>query len=125
VANQGEAEDGAGQRFTVRPVQSPLLSAMGAGSVLLMMFALAYLESIMRSVRRRGRSRPGAWPLTAMPVGAAFGTAAALLGAVLHRAEPRPSGLAVAAALGAVAAALATLARARFRRQVGASPLTS
>jgi len=101
----------ASQRFTVRPAQNPLLSAMGAGSVLLLMFTLAYLESILRSVRRRQLRRSG--PVLAAPVGAVFAAAAGLLGFVLTRTEPLVAVLLAAAALGAAAAAFATVARSR------------
>ncbi len=101
----------ASENVTVRPAQTPLLSAMGAGSVLLMMFTLAYLESILRSVRRRQLRRSG--PVLAAPVGAVFAAAGCLLGFVLSRTEPRPDVLLAGAVLGAVAAALATVARSR------------
>lgn len=99
------------RRLTVRPAQTPLLSAMGAGSVLLMMFTLAYLESILRSVRRR--QLRGLGPVLATPVGAVFAAAGCLLGFVLSRTEPSLGVLAVGAVLGGLAAALATVARSR------------
>ena len=108
------------EAFTVRPAQFPLLSAMGAGSVLLLMFTLAYLESIMRSVRRRRLRRSG--PLLAAPVGAVFGVAAGVLGFVLSRAELQPGVLLACSALGAVAAVLATLARSRSARSTPSTP---
>ena len=101
----------AAERLTVRPEQTPLLSAMGAGSVLLMMFTLAYLESILRSVRRRQLRRSG--PVLAAPVGAVFAAAGCLLGCVLSRTEPRVDILLAGAVLGGIAAALATVARSR------------
>jgi eukaryotic-like serine/threonine-protein kinase len=101
----------ASERITIRPAQTPLLSAMGAGSVLMMMFTLAYLESILRSVRRRQLRRSG--PVLAAPVGAAFAAAGCLLGLVLTRTEPRAEVLLAGAVLGGVAATLATIARSR------------
>lgn len=101
----------ASERLTIRPAQTPLLSAMGAGSVLLMMFTLAYLESILRSVRRRQLRRSG--PVLAAPVGAVFAAAGCLLGFVLTRTEPRVDVLLAGAVLGGIAAALATVARSR------------
>jgi eukaryotic-like serine/threonine-protein kinase len=101
----------AAERFTARPAQSPLLSAMGAGSVLLLMFTLAYLESIVRSVRRCQLRRSA--PVLAAPVGAVFAAAAYTLAAALTRHEPTAPVLITAAALGALTAAAAILGTTR------------
>jgi predicted Ser/Thr protein kinase len=61
------------QRFTVVADQHPLASAMGTGSLLLGLFALAYVESTARTLRR-GYRRPAA-RYTALPLGALFGLA--------------------------------------------------
>jgi serine/threonine-protein kinase len=61
------------QRFTVVADQHPLASAMGTGSLLLGLFALAYLESTAR-ILRRGYRRPAA-RYTALPLGALLGLA--------------------------------------------------
>jgi predicted Ser/Thr protein kinase len=61
------------QRFTVVSDQHPLANAMGTGSLLLALFALAYLESNARTLRR-GYRRPAA-RFTALPLGALLGLA--------------------------------------------------
>jgi serine/threonine protein kinase len=91
------------QEFPAIPQQFPLASAMGAGSLLACLFALAYLESTLRTVRR-GRTGVGKY-VTAVPLGALFGLAGWLLVAVLAAHEPAlPFGIGCAAA-GVLAAA--------------------
>jgi serine/threonine-protein kinase len=107
---RGGAAVGA-QEFTVEPDGGPLLSVMGAGSVLLLLFALAYLESVVRSLRRGRRQHTG--PVLAAAVGLLFGAAVWLLVSVLLRQEPAAGVGAACAGLGAVAAAAVAWA---FRR---------
>ena len=96
------------QLVPVTTRQHPLTSAMGTGSLLLGLFALAYLESTLR-VLRRGHRRVSA-PYTAAPLGALFGAAVWMLLSVLADHEPSvPHGVG-AAVLGAVAAVFAVLA---------------
>ena len=103
----GRLESPAGtQEFPAIPQQFPLASAMGAGSLLACLFALAYLESTLRTVRR-GRTGAGRY-VTAVPLGALFGLAGWLLVAVLAAHEPAlPYGIGCAAA--GVLAATATV----------------
>ncbi len=99
------------QRFTVEPDRTPLLSVMGAGSVLLVLFALSYLESIVRSVRRGRRRHTG--PVLAGGVGLLLGGAIWLLVSVLLRQVPAAGTGITCAVLGATATAAITVA---FRR---------
>ncbi|MFC0542118.1 serine/threonine-protein kinase [Kutzneria chonburiensis] len=104
------------QEFPAIPQQFPLASAMGAGSLLACLFALAYLESTLRTVRR-GRTGAGKY-VAAVPLGALFGLGGWLLVAVLAAHEPAlPFGIgcAVAGALTAVATVWATAVRAPSR----------
>ncbi|HTI20540.1 MAG TPA: serine/threonine-protein kinase [Kutzneria sp.] len=94
------------QEFPAIPQQFPLASAMGAGSLLACLFALAYLESTLRTVRR-GRTGAGKY-VAAVPLGALFGLGGWLLVAVLAAHEPAlPYGIGCAAA--GVLAATATV----------------
>ena len=49
--------DGTSQTFTLVTQQHPLASALGAGSLILALFALAYLESGLRTIRNGHRWR--------------------------------------------------------------------
>ncbi|MEU3766025.1 serine/threonine-protein kinase [Amycolatopsis keratiniphila] len=105
--------DGVPRTFTVVTEQHPLASALGAGSLILALFALAYLESGLRTIRNGHRWR-GA--LIGGPVlGLLFGATAWLCVSVLRVHEP-----AVLFGVGcAIAGAVATgfvVAAARVRR---------
>ncbi|MFC7612530.1 serine/threonine-protein kinase [Actinokineospora soli] len=108
-------KDGAVQGFTLRTPQHPLASAMGAGSLLLGLFAVAYIESLARTLRR-GHRRPAA-PYAAFPLGALLGGAAWLLVSALNAHEPDPAYGIAAAAAGAVGAAALVLATAWAARR--------
>jgi len=117
-AATGTLDTGTGepQRFAVRPPQTPIASAMGGGSLLLALFALAYLESVMRTLRR-GHRRPAA-PVAALPLGAVLGLGVWLFVSTLGAREPSAGyaiGAAVAGAIGAAALVLATAWSARRR----------
>ncbi|WP_410605119.1 serine/threonine-protein kinase [Amycolatopsis sp. lyj-90] len=105
--------DGVTETFTLRTHQHPLASALGAGSLILALFALAYLESGLRTLRNGHRWR-GA--LVAGPVlGLLFGATAWLCVSVLRVREPAlPFGIGCAIA-GAVATGF-VVAAARARR---------
>ncbi len=105
--------DGVTETFTLRTHQHPLASALGAGSLILALFALAYLESGLRTLRNGHRWR-GA--LVAGPVlGLLFGATAWLCVSVLRVREPAlPFGVGCAIA-GAVATGF-VVAAARARR---------
>jgi serine/threonine-protein kinase len=109
----GELTSAAGtQWFPAVAQQFPLASAMGAGSLLAGLFSLAYLESLLRTIRR-GRGGPGAF-VGAVPLGALLGAAVWLLAAVLAQHEPAlPYGIGCAAAgvLAAVTTVWATSVR--------------
>ncbi|MER7864324.1 serine/threonine-protein kinase [Amycolatopsis japonica] len=105
--------DGVPRTFTVVTEQHPLASALGAGSLILALFALAYLESGLRTIRNGHRWR-GA--LVGGPVlGLLFGATAWLCVSVLRVHEP-----AVLFGVGcSIAGAVATgfvVAAARVRR---------
>lgn len=101
------------QQFTVEPDQAPLLSVMGAGSILLLLFALAYVESVVRSLRRGQRRRTG--PVLAAGIGLLFGAAIWLLVSVLLRQEPAVGVGIGCALLGAVATGATAVAFSRTR----------
>jgi serine/threonine-protein kinase len=99
------------QTFTLLTSQHPLASAMGAGSLILALFALAYLESVLRNIRNGHRGR-GA--LIAGPVlGILFGAALWLCLSVLRVHEPSPGFGAGCAVAGAVAAGFVVVAARR------------
>jgi serine/threonine-protein kinase len=99
------------QEFTLLTQQHPLASAMGTGSLLLGLFALAYLESTLRTLRR-GYRRPAA-RYTSSILGILFGFAAWVFISVMAVHEPSPLyGIACAAA-GAIAAFCLVLATER------------
>lgn len=105
--------DGRSQTFTLLTRQHPLASALGAGSLILALFALAYLESGLRTIRNGHRRRSA---LVAGPVlGLLFGATAWLCVSVLRVHEPAPLFGAGCAAAGAVAAGF-VVAAARSRR---------
>ncbi|SDD82488.1 serine/threonine-protein kinase [Actinokineospora iranica] len=107
--------DGQPQRFTLVSPQHPMASVMGTGSLLLGLFAMAYLESVMRTLRR-GHRRPAA-PITAMPLGALFGAATWLLISALTTTEPSATHAIGCAAVGAIAASCLVLATAWSARR--------
>ncbi|ANN18355.1 serine/threonine protein kinase [Amycolatopsis orientalis] len=105
--------DGVPQTFTLLTRQHPLASALGAGSLILALFALAYLESGLRTIRNGHRWR-GA--LVAGPVlGLLFGATAWLCVSVLRVHEPALLSGVGSAIAGAVAAGF-IVAAARARR---------
>ncbi|MFC0432836.1 serine/threonine-protein kinase [Kutzneria buriramensis] len=100
------------QEFPAQAQQFPLASAMGAGSLLACLFALAYLESMLRTVRR-GRGGVGTF-VGAVPLGALLGSGVWLLVAVLTEHEPSlPYGIgcAVTGVIAAMAAVWTTSVR--------------
>jgi serine/threonine-protein kinase len=106
-------------QFTVNTKQTSIASAMGAGALLLALFAAAYIESTLRAVRRGHRLR-GA-PVTGAVQGALFGASWWLLVSVLIRHEPAGlygGGCAIAGAVAALGIVLATQRRHQARRAV-------
>ncbi|WP_329055925.1 serine/threonine protein kinase [Amycolatopsis sp. NBC_01488] len=108
------------QTFTLLTSQHPLASAMGAGSLILALFALAYLESGLRTIRNGHRWR-GA--VVGGPVlGLLFGAVAWLCVSVLRVHEPSPGYGAGCAVAGAVAAGLVVAAARRRASTVVSRP---
>ncbi|MEU4767211.1 protein kinase [Actinosynnema sp. NPDC023794] len=104
--------DGQSTDYSLRPVTHPMISIMGAGSAVLLLFALAYLESILRSLRRR---RAGtAAVVAAAPLGFALGVAVWLLPSVLLRHTPDLWPALVCGGLGVAAAVCTAVATRRF-----------
>jgi len=99
------------QTFTLLASQHPLASAMGAGSLILALFTLAYLESVLRNIRNghRGRGALAAGPV----LGILFGVALWLCLSVLRVHEPSPGFGAGCAVAGAVAAGFVVVAARR------------
>ncbi|WP_436493329.1 serine/threonine-protein kinase [Actinokineospora sp. HUAS TT18] len=114
VTGKVQFTDGRAQEFTVVTGQR-LASVMGAGSLLLGLFGIAYLESIMRTLRR-GFRRPMA-PFSAIPLGALVGGSVWLLASTLTAREPVATWGIACAAVGAVAASLLVLATAWSKRR--------
>ncbi|MGW3958264.1 serine/threonine-protein kinase [Amycolatopsis sp. NPDC005003] len=108
------------QTFTLLTSQHPLASAMGAGSLILALFALAYLESGLRTIRNGHRWRGAA---AGGPVlGLLFGAAVWLCVSVLRVHEPSPGFGAGCAVAGAVAAGLVVAAARRRASTVVSRP---
>ncbi|SFW69349.1 serine/threonine-protein kinase [Amycolatopsis australiensis] len=108
------------QTFTLLTSQNPLASAMGAGSLILALFALAYLESGLRTIRNghRWRGASAGAPL----LGLLFGAAVWLCLSVLRVHEPSPGFGAGCAVAGAVAAGLVVAASRRRASTVVSRP---
>ena len=103
--------EAATQTFTLLTSQHPLASAMGAGSLILALFALAYLESGLRTIRHGHRWRGAV--VGAPVLGILFGAAVWLCVSVLRVHEPSPGFGAGCAVAGAVAAGLVVAAARR------------
>lgn len=99
------------QEYLLKPPASPMLSIMGVGSAVVLLFTLAYLESILRSLRRR-QAGTGA-VIIAAPLGFALGVAVWMLPTVLLRNEPALLPTLTCALLGAVAAVCVAVATRR------------
>jgi eukaryotic-like serine/threonine-protein kinase len=108
------------QTFTLRTSQHPLASAMGAGSLLLALFALAYLESGLRTIRNGHRWRGAS--VGGPVLGLLFGAVAWLCVVVLRVHEPAPGFGAGCAMAGAVAAGLVVAAARRRASTVVSRP---
>ena len=103
--------DGQSTDYSLRPVTHPMISIMGAGSAVLLLFALAYLESILRSLRRRGAGTAAV--VAAAPLGFALGVAVWLLPSVLLRHTPDLWPALVCGGLGVAAAVCTAVATRR------------
>ncbi|MGV9359617.1 serine/threonine-protein kinase [Amycolatopsis sp. NPDC003731] len=112
--------DSATQTFTLLTSQHPLASAMGAGSLILALFALAYLESGLRTIRNGHRWRGAA--VGGPVLGLLFGAAVWLCVSVLRVHEPSPGFGAGCAVAGAVAAGLVVAAARRRASTVVSRP---
>ncbi|WP_033263294.1 serine/threonine-protein kinase [Amycolatopsis vancoresmycina] len=108
------------QTFTLLTSQHPLASAMGAGSLILALFALAYLESGLRTIRNGHRWRGAA--VGGPVLGVLFGAAVWLCVSVLRVHEPSPGFGAGCAVAGAVAAGLVVAAARRRASTVVSRP---
>ncbi|MDX3191435.1 serine/threonine-protein kinase [Streptomyces sp. MN03-5084-2B] len=110
----------AAQTFTLLTSQHPLASAMGAGSLILALFALAYLESGLRTIRNGHRWRGAA--VGGPVLGLLFGATVWLCVSVLRVHEPSPGFGAGCAVAGAVAAGLVVAAARRRASTVVSRP---
>jgi serine/threonine-protein kinase len=108
------------QTFTLLTSQHPLASAMGAGSLILALFALAYLESGLRTIRNGHRWRGAA--VGGPVLGLLFGATVWLCVSVLRVHEPSPGLGAGCAVAGAVAAGLVVAAARRRASTVVSRP---
>ncbi len=112
--------DASTQTFTLLTSQHPLASAMGAGSLILALFALAYLESGLRTIRNGHRWRGAA--VGGPVLGLLFGAAVWLCVSVLRVHEPSPGFGAGCAVAGALAAGLVVAAARRRASTVVSRP---
>ncbi|MDQ7803763.1 serine/threonine-protein kinase [Amycolatopsis sp. A133] len=108
------------QTFTLLTSQHPLASAMGAGSLILALFALAYLESGLRTIRNGHRWRGAS--VGGPVLGVLFGAAVWLCVSVLRVHEPSPGFGAGCAVAGALAAGLVVAAARRRASTVVSRP---
>lgn len=108
------------QTFTLLTSQHPLASAMGAGTLILALFALAYLESGLRTIRNGHRWRGAT--VGGPVLGLLFGAAVWLCVSVLRVHEPSPGFGAGCAVAGAVAAGLVVAAARRRASTVVSRP---
>ena len=100
-----------GREFLLVSNQTPWLSVMGTGSVLLLLFTLAYLESNLRALRRRQTGVAAV--IASVPLGFGLGLAVWLLVSVLLEHEPTMMVALTCGVLGAAAAISASLASKR------------
>ncbi|HUQ59784.1 serine/threonine-protein kinase [Lentzea sp.] len=100
-----------GREFLLVSNQTPWLSLMGTGSALLLLFALAYLESNLRALRRRQTGVAAV--IASVPLGLGLGLAVWLLVSVLLTREPTMPVALTCGVLGAAAALSASLASRR------------
>ncbi|MGI5506658.1 serine/threonine-protein kinase [Lentzea sp. CA-135723] len=97
--------------FLLVSSQTPWLSLMGTGSVLLLLFAFAYLESNLRALRRRQTGMAAI--IASVPLGLVMGIAVWLLACVWLEHEPTMAIALTCGVLGAAAALSASLASKR------------
>lgn len=105
------------QAFAVRSTQPPLLTAPGAAGLGLALFAIAYAESLLRSLRR-GRKRVSG-TAGMVTVGAVFGLAAVTFAWLVAAREPVPATVGACALFGSgagLAAAQAAIIASHRRR---------
>ncbi|WP_158852288.1 serine/threonine-protein kinase [Saccharothrix deserti] len=103
--------DGNSQTYSLQPRTHPMISIMGAGSAVLLLFTLAYLESILRSLRRRQSGTAAV--VAAAPLGFGLGVAIWLLPSVVLRHTPDLWPALACGALGAIAAVCTAVATRR------------
>jgi hypothetical protein len=101
--------------FTVKPAKGGLLTAPTAVTAVLALFAIAYAESLLRSLRR-GR-RPRTATVGVAICGALVGAVAVLVAWVVGVKEPTPATLIAAAIAGAGSGIAAALGAARIGRR--------
>ncbi|WP_433262531.1 serine/threonine-protein kinase [Actinosynnema sp. CS-041913] len=114
AASAAVESGGTVREYSLRPTTHPMVSIMGAGGAVLLLFTLAYLESLLRSLRRRQSG--AAAVVAAAPLGFGLGVAVWLLPSVLLRHEPALWPAIVCGALGLAAAVCTAVAT---RRRAG------
>jgi len=98
--------------FTVRNRQSPYLTVPAALGVAMLLFTLAYIESLLRSLRRRRKRMVG--PVGLVILGGLVGVTAVWWGWLVASVEPTRATLIVCVLLGAAAGLAAALAAIRM-----------
>jgi serine/threonine-protein kinase len=98
--------------FLLRSHQSALLSVPGAFAIAALLFCAAYLESLLRALRRA----PNRWTrfLGLVIMGGLLGVAAVIWGWLIASTQPTTTALVVCAVVGAAAGVSAGLAAVRF-----------
>ena len=107
-------------KFTIRSKQNRWLTAPTAIGALGALFVIAYVESLLRALRRGARRRSAELGLAV--VGAIGGAVVVLDTWVVGRAEPTTASLIAAAALTAVAGVVSGLAARRYGRRARLRP---
>ncbi|MEU5695958.1 serine/threonine-protein kinase [Actinosynnema sp. NPDC020468] len=97
--------------YSLQPPQNPMISIMGVGSGVLLLFTFAYLESLLRSLRRRQSGTAAV--VASAPLGFGLGVAVLVLPSVLLRVAP---GLWPAVACGVLGASAAVCTAVATRR---------
>lgn len=103
------------RRFAVLSETSPFLTLPAAAALVLILWNVAYLESLLLSMRRGARRVSGVVATTLL--GIPFGVAVVMLAGLMGKREPRIPTLVACSAIGAAAAAVASLGALRTGRQ--------
>jgi serine/threonine-protein kinase len=105
----------ASDSFPVKTAQSGAVSAVGGAVLLLLLLAVAYLESNLKALRRGKRKVSGT--ISLVVIGAVSGVVIAGIVWVVAGVEPQIAGLVACAAAGALSAGAAAIGAARVGKR--------